>query len=99
MTTVKQFLLDNEEKLNMYTGAIAKVHSRLHPEVHEVKALYDQILEALKQDETDALSPAFDRLRSVTDGFKIPSDTCQTFEAVYHDLEKADQLHRSEIVA
>ena len=44
MTTLKEFLLSEEEKLAMYTGAIAKVHSRLHPEVHEVKALYEDIL-------------------------------------------------------
>ena len=100
MTTYKEFLLENEEKLDMYTKAISKVHSRLHPEVHEVKALYAELLVAVKNDEeASALTPTFDRLVEVTSDFEIPSDTCETFEAVYQDLEKANALYRSETVA
>lgn len=97
MTTLKEFLLSQEEKLAMYTGAIAKVHSRLHPEVHEVKALYEDILSAVKQDEkAPGLGKAFDRLVEVTGNFEIPADTCETFAAVYQDLTTANQLYRAQ---
>lgn len=96
MTTLKEFLLSEEEKLAMYTGAIAKVHSRLHPEVHEVKALYEDILSEVKQDEKSAgLRKAFDRLVELTNNFEIPADTCETFAAVYQDLATANQLFRA----
>lgn len=98
-TNVKQFLLDNEEKLTMYTGAIAKVHRRLHPEVQEVKALYDEILVEVKKDDSTNLMPLFDQLTQVTHGYDIPTDTCQTFEAVYQALQMADKLYRAETVA
>ncbi len=98
-TTFKQFLLANEEKLDMYTTAIAKVHSRLHPEVHEVKALYDELLTKVKQDDATDLTPLFDQLTQVTSDYRIPADTCQTYEAVYQDLQTADSMYRAERVA
>lgn len=99
MTTLKTFLLNNEEKLNMYTTAISKVHVGNHPEVHEVKALYEEILAEVKQEaDATALTQAFDRLAAVTDHYEIPGDTCETFAAVYQDLENADKLYRAEVV-
>ena len=99
MTTYKEFLLENEEKLDMCTKAISKVDSRLHPEVHAVRAFYEELLGAVKNDdEASALTPTFDRLVEVTSDFEIPSDTCETFTGAYQDLEAANALSRAETV-
>ena len=98
MQTYQQFLLDNEEKLDLYTQAIAKVHRKNHPEVKEVKALYEQLLSQVKAGAPQSdVTKTFDQLSEVTQAYQIPSDTCETFEAVYLDLAQADQLYRREL--
>ena len=88
MTTYKEFLLENEEKLDMYTKAISKVHSRLHPEVHEVKALYEELLVAVKNDEeASALTPTFDRLVEVTRDFETQEIEIETPMEVTKGIE------------
>lgn len=94
MEAVKEFLLAHEEKLDVYTGAIAKVHCFLHPEVLEVRSLYEALMLGVKQNDTVAVEQSFARLSALTNAYAIPDDVCETFTAVYQDLAEADRKFR-----
>ena len=41
---LKQFFEANDEMLDLYTNAITKAHGKNHPEVFEVRKLYETIV-------------------------------------------------------
>lgn len=92
MTKVQDFLEDHKEELTSYTTAITRAHGAHHPEVFEVKKLYDELEVLRKSCEPAALQPIFEKLRQVTKNYEIPADVCPTFEATYDWLAQADYL-------
>lgn len=70
-----------------YASLIERVHGENHPELTRVRELVDQIRTAGPA--TD-LTPVFTELRTVTHDYAIPGDVCETFEAVYESLQRAD---------
>lgn len=91
MNSLKTYMNDNSERLDLYTKAISKVHSGSHPEVHEVKALYERLRDKARQEEN--VENEFNLLRSVTNNYEVPGDACETYEATYQMLEEADKIY------
>ncbi|MGX7205565.1 iron-sulfur cluster repair di-iron protein, ric [Enterococcus pingfangensis] len=93
MSKTSSYLNENREKLALYTTAITRAHGANHPEVFEVKKIYDTIWDQLQTEGPEAnLTSGFNQLRATTNNYEIPSDVCQTFEATYKMLAEADQL-------
>ena len=93
MNNLKTYMNDNSERLDLYTKAIAKVHSGSHPEVHEVKALYETLKDKVRHEEN--VDNEFKQLRDVTNHYEVPVDACETYEATYQMLEEADKIYSS----
>lgn len=70
-----------------YAPVIERVHGANHPELTRVRELTEQLVSSDKDADTSDL---FAELRTVTNGYAIPDDVCETFEAVYRALETAD---------
>lgn len=84
------------ERLEQYTPIVARVHGGEHPEFHEVHRLVNIILERMERsgDKIPALDLEFEELRDITNGYQVPEDTCESYEAVYHMLEELDKAYQ-----
>lgn len=93
MTKFNEVNLKNLEKLEMYVPVVARVHGGTHPEFHEVRKVFDALNEKIQAAGTEKpeLETEFAKLRQITDNYKVPSDVCETYEAVYNMLEELDQ--------
>lgn len=81
------------KRLNQYVPVVDKVHGPNHPEFHEVRRIYEAINNQIQsKDYSDLdLNNEFEELRKVTSMYEIPSDTCETYEAVYTMLSELDK--------
>lgn len=93
MSQLTDYLNQHQETLELYTTAITRAHGTHHPEVFQVKALYDEIAHKLAEvtEELD-VAEEFAQLRKITADYHIPDDVCPTFTATYGMLAKADSL-------
>lgn len=93
MTKFNEVKLKNLERLEMYVPVVARVHGGTHPEFHEVRKVFDALNEKIQAAGTEKpeLETEFAKLRQITDNYKVPSDVCETYEAVYNMLEELDQ--------
>lgn len=89
MSEFTQFMEKEQEKLDLYTQAVVKVHGKNHPEIFKVESLYRD-LQAHKGKDFGKIEEIFQELRQVTDHYKVPEDVCETYRAVYSTLEEAD---------
>jgi len=82
-------------KLNMYSKALTKVHGGTHPEVFDVRHLFERIDTELKRSNQKDLNLdiEFESLREVTNNYTIPEDACEAFKGVYQMLSEADQAY------
>lgn len=97
MTTFNAYMKENEETLELYTTAITRAHGKSHPEAFDVRELYTEINDKTKEAGADKpeLDAVFAELRSVTSGYAIPDDVCETYAAVYTLLSEADQVYQA----
>lgn len=79
------------DKLKMYVPIVDRVHGNSHPEFHEVKRVFDTLSDKLSRD--DDVTSEFEELRGITSDYTVPSDTCESYEAVYHMLRDLDQAY------
>ncbi|WP_300560430.1 iron-sulfur cluster repair di-iron protein, ric [Companilactobacillus sp.] len=91
MSQIKDYLEENKDQLDVFTTAITRAHGKNHPEVFEVKDIYDDINQKIENGNED-LTGDFDKLTKITNNYAIPDDVCPTFEATYHMLEKMNQI-------
>ncbi len=87
-------LNDYLEKLKLYVPIVDRVHGKAHPEFNEVHRLFKDFLE--KKDNSDKLGEVFSQLREVTSNYTVPSDTCESYEAVYLMLEELDNYYTAD---
>lgn len=88
---IKEFFTKNDEMLDLYTKAITKVHGSHHPEVFEVRKVYEDIQKKMKAGQED-LTADFSKLRSLTADYAIPADACGAMTKTYQTLEEFDHL-------
>ncbi len=97
MTTFTEAKEKHFDRLNQFTPIVDRVHGDNHPEFHEVKELWESIYG--KTEAADAKKPELDaefqRLREVTDNYTVPSDVCESYEAVYNMLEEVDAAYQA----
>ena len=58
-----------------------------------IKARYDEIIQGLSLELS--LDEEFKSLREVTNNYAIPSDVCESYEAVYNMLEEVDTAYQA----
>ncbi|MDO5457627.1 MAG: iron-sulfur cluster repair di-iron protein, ric [Atopococcus tabaci] len=93
--------LANDKKelktLDLYSGAITKVHGESHPEAFEVREQFEKIQEKITTDKDNLqLDEEFENLRQITNNYEVPKDVCETYEATYKMLEQADKEYHSQ---
>lgn len=69
------------EELLKKLKLVIRVHGENHPELAEVGALFDAILQQKDVEENAA------KLKEVTDNFTVPADACPTYARVYELLD------------
>ena len=86
------------KRLDQYVPVVARVHGGTHPEFLEVRKYYDQIIEKMKKAgaEKPELDEEFAQLRKITSNYTVPSDVCESYEAVYHMLAEIDEAYQAE---
>lgn len=95
MTKFNEIKEKNLEKLELYVPVVARVHGETHPEIHEVHEVYNIIIGKIKEagSERPELNDEFKELRSITDDYRVPGDTCESYEAVYNMLAELDSSY------
>lgn len=85
------------QTLKQYVPVVARVHGGHHPEFHEVRQLFDAIIEKTKEAGTNKpqLSDEFAKLRAITDNYSVPGDVCESYAAVYSMLAEIDQAYHA----
>ena len=83
--------------LQQYVPIVARVHGTSHPEFHEVRNVFDTIVEKTKQagSNTPQLNEEFVKLREITSNYKVPGDVCESYEAVYNMLAEIDKAYHA----
>lgn len=81
--------------LDQYVPVVARVHGGTHPEFHQVHKVFDTMNEKIKDAGTNTpeLDGEFSKLREITSNYKVPSDVCESYEAVYTMLAKLDKAY------
>lgn len=95
MTKFNQVKDKHIEKLELYVPIVARVHGGSHPEFHEVHRLFDEINVKMKEAQSDKpeLDAEFKELRTITNNYVVPADTCESYEAVYDMLAELDKAY------
>ena len=83
--------------LGQYVPIVARVHGGNHPEFHEVKKLYDEIVKKTTESgaEKPELKEEFSKLREITDNYTVPGDVCESYDAVYKMLAEVDKAYEA----
>lgn len=83
------------DRLDTYVPVVTRVHGESHPEFKEVEKVYNKINNKIvgSKGEKPNLTEEFKALRNITDNYKIPEDTCETYEAVYEMLKELDTAY------
>lgn len=91
MSHFEQALNANFDKLEQYVPVVARVHGPSHPVFYEVRDVYNVMADKLKVDANVNLADEFKQLRNITNNYEVPSDVCETYEAVYNMLKQLDE--------
>ncbi len=84
--------------LTQYVPVVDRVHGDNHPEFHEVRAIFENMVEKINAagDDKPDLDQEFARLREVTGNYTIPGDVCETYAAVYQMLAELDRAYQAQ---
>lgn len=80
------------DKLDTYVPVVSRVHGPTHPVFYDVEKEYNLLSKNI--DENKDLESNFNALKMITENYRVPSDTCETYEAVYHMLHELDKAYR-----
>ncbi len=83
------------DKLKMFVPIVNRVHGKDHPEFKKVKIEFDVIVEKISKDNYNLIEQ-FDNLKTITNNYQVPQDTCESYEMVYQMLKELDYSYRSE---
>ncbi len=81
--------------LKQYVPIVERVHGEHHPEFHEVRAIFNALVEKTEAASSNRpeLNEEFSKLREITADYTIPDDVCESYEAVYNMLSELDKAH------
>ncbi len=87
----------NMKKLEQYVPVVERVHGKDHTEFYDVRKTFDKISEKINNSEADKveLEEEFKELRKTTHDYKVPSGTCESYEAVYKMLSELDEAYHN----
>lgn len=96
-TAFKDTWKANQKNLKLYVPVVARVHGQHHPEFHQVREQFDQMVEQIKLAgrKQPQLEAQFTALRAITDNYTVPGDVCESYEAVYEMLKQLDQAYHA----
>ena len=83
------------EEIAPYVPVVDRVHGGNHPEFHDVRRVFNSLLEKTQAEDSPDLNSEFEELRKITNNFAVPEDVCETFEGIYQTLEAVDQLYNA----
>ena len=94
-TSFIQAIQKNLATLSQYVPVVARVHGGSHPEFHQVRAIFDELAAEINKAGADKadLGGQFKRLRTLTGKYTVPSDVCESYEAVYTMLAELDAAY------
>jgi iron-sulfur cluster repair protein YtfE (RIC family) len=83
--------------LEKYVPVVARVHGEIHPEFLEVQRVFDRMARKLREAKSRVpeLKEEFRELRDITNGYSVPDDACETYEAVYNMLAELDEAYHA----
>ncbi|MGI6413210.1 MAG: iron-sulfur cluster repair di-iron protein, ric [Syntrophomonadaceae bacterium] len=83
--------------LKQYVPIVERVHGGSHQEFHEVRKLFDTIVEKTKEagSKKPELNQEFARVREITNNYTVPVDVCESYEAVYKMLSEIDKAYHA----
>lgn len=90
--TKEMFIKEEFPKLNFFTRQILKVHGKNHPELKEVRALFEQMQEKIKTNQS--VAPELTQLETVTNRFTPPEDACEGYKTTYDLLQQFYTLNQ-----
>lgn len=94
MKNFKEVLDNNYERLEQYVPVVSRVHGGSHPEFYDVEKVYKRISTKVSDDKDNLdLKEEFNDLRNITNNYSVPSDVCETYEAVYVMLSELDKAY------
>jgi len=95
--TFNEAMKKHLQTLKQYVPIVARVHGSHHPEFHEVRRLFDTIVEKTKEagPNKPELNEEFARLREITGTYTVPDGVCESYEAVYSMLADLDRAYRA----
>lgn len=95
MKTFNEAVEKNLEKLELFVPVVARVHGEHHPEFHDFKKVYDEMVEKIKASESEKpeLNQEFQQLREISDNYTVPGDVCESYEAVFNMVSELDQAY------
>lgn len=96
--TFHETVAEHLETLKLYVPIVARVHGGEHPEFHDVRKQCDSLIAKIEQagELMPDLGAEFDALRGITNRYEVPSDTCESYEAVYDMLAAMDESYTRE---
>lgn len=95
MTKFQEVLDQHFKNLDLYVPVVARVHGPTHPEFLKVRDVYDALMAKIKASDGSDLKEEFSKLRSITNNYTVPQDTCETYAAVYTMLKDLDEAYSS----
>ena len=86
-----------QKTLKQYVPVVDRVHGAAHPEFHDVRALFEAILEKTTTAGSDELNlnDEFAQLRQTTNNYTVPNDVCESYEAVYSMLAEIEESYNA----
>lgn len=90
--TLKKYMNEHKEDLDLFTLTLTKVHVDAHPEVKIVRELYVCIQDKIDNEIKD-IDHEFATLDRITKNYEIPSDVCNTYEKTYNLLKEASKIY------
>lgn len=84
---------DYFKTLDFYIPVVERVHGPHHAEIYDVAKIYEAMKDHLEQNQS--LKGDFEKLRELTDNYRVSEDVCESYEAIYQILSKLDRTYTS----
>ncbi len=91
MNKFDETLNSHRKNLELYVPVVARVHGPTHPVFYDVQKQYELLMSRLSLGES--VQDQFDKIKMITDNYKIPEGVCETYEAVYQMLQELDTAY------